>query len=88
MNIPLVTVTCQRDLQLLELQAQSFDRYLQEKSSIIIIVNELDSTEWDTYFLNNISHYYKRHNLTVLYKKDFDLDWTLFEKNVVVTSWI
>jgi hypothetical protein len=88
MNIPLVTVTCQRDLQLLELQAQSFDRYLQEKSSIIIIVNELDSTEWDTYFLNNISHYYKRHNLTVLYKKDFDLDWTLFEKNFIVTSWI
>ena len=87
-DCPLVTVTCQRDLPLLELQAQSFDRYLHENSSILIIVNELDPTDWNKYFLENISHYYKRHNVTVLYNKDFKIDWTLFEKNIVVTSWI
>lgn len=87
-DCPLVTVTCQRDLPLLELQAQSFDKYLQEKSSIIVVVNEIDPTEWQRYFLDNISHYYQRHNLTILYNKDFQIDWSLFEKNVVVTSWI
>jgi len=87
-NCPLVTVTCQRDLPLLELQAQSFDKYLQEKSSIIIIVNEIDPTGWNETFFKDIIHLYKRHNLTVLYAKDFDIDLSLSCGSFVVTNWV
>jgi hypothetical protein len=86
-NCPLVVVTCQRDLQLLDLQAQSFDRYLVEGSSIIIIVNEKDPTAWNEEFFKNIEKWYKRHHYTIFYKKDFDIDWDLFYKNEPVTGW-
>jgi len=85
---PLVTVTCRRDLSLLELQAQSFDKYLQEKSAIIIIVNETDPTAWNESFSTNIAHLYKRHNLTILYARDFAIDWDLSISNLIVTRWI
>lgn len=84
---PLVTVTCQRDLWLLDLQAQSFDRYLQDGSSTIIIVNEKDPSAWNEVFFKDIEKWYKRHNYRIFYSKDFDIDWDLFYKNEVVTGW-
>lgn len=86
-DCPLITVTCQRDLSLLDLQAQSFDRFLYEGSTIIIIVNEKDPTTWNEHFFNNIEKWYKRHHYTIFYRKDFDIDWNLFYKNEPVTGW-
>jgi Family of unknown function (DUF6492) len=75
-HLPIVTISCTRDLALLELQAQSINKYLAEKSKIYIIVNEYDSREWYSYFTTNLKHYYDRHNLTLLYRTDFDAPWS------------
>ena len=74
-NTPIVTVTCERDLALLDLQAQSIFNYLDESTPIYIIVNELDPTYWNEYFNQHIKHYYSKHNLTILYRKDFEGEW-------------
>jgi hypothetical protein len=87
-SCPLITVTCVRDLALLDLQAQSFDRFLESESNIIIVVNEKDPSYWKEYFFANIEKWYKRHNLKIYYKDDFDIDWDLFLKNEPVTGWI
>jgi Family of unknown function (DUF6492) len=77
-TIPLVTVTCVRDLYLLELQAQSLSIYLKPGHDVIVIVNENDPTEWDRYFDANIRQFYFKHNLQVFYRKDFLIDWSHF----------
>lgn len=89
MNCPLVTVSCIRDLSLLELQAQSFDRYLPDKTRIILIINELpvDHPVWFEYFHSNIEKYYKRHNLEIYKDTDFDFDWTVDFRQKEVTGW-
>jgi len=39
-------------------------------------VNEENSEEWDDFFNNNLKAYYKNHKLTVLYRKDFESEWS------------
>jgi hypothetical protein len=85
---PIVTVTCERDLSLLELQAQSFDRFLYENSEIIIVVNEKDPSKWKDFYQKNIEKWYKRHSVKIYYHSDFDINWNLFIKNDQVTGWV
>ena len=63
---PIITVTCERDLDMLELQAQSIARYLNTATPVFIVVNEDNTTSWFDYFDRNIRHYYSNHSLTVL----------------------
>lgn len=89
MTCPLVTVSCLRDLSLLELQAQSFDQYLADNSEVVIIVNEINDSksQWYEYFYVNIEKYYKRHNLKIYNSSDFDFDWSVNFRNTEVTGW-
>jgi hypothetical protein len=74
-KLPVVTVTCIRDLPLLELQAQSISLYLDKTCPVWIIVNEEDTAPWFDYFDKHIRNYYKEHNLTILTLEDFDGEW-------------
>lgn len=74
-KLPIITVTCTRDLPLLELQAQSICLYLDKSCPVWIIVNETDTTEWFEYFNKNIRDYYKDHKLTLLTLSEFDGEW-------------
>jgi hypothetical protein len=73
--VPIVTVTCLRDLSLLELQAQSIHQYLDTKTPIYLIVNESATAKWFDYFDQHIKHYYRNHQLTVLTRDNFDAPW-------------
>ena len=70
---PIVVVSCFNQLALLELQAQSISKHLKGKHDIFIIVNELDTAPWDSYFKEKIEHYYAEHNLHIKYVSDFDI---------------
>jgi hypothetical protein len=85
---PLVTVSCIRDLSLLDLQAQSLDRYLEDNASIILIVNELDPEKWQTQFDKKIKDLYKRHRLQIYYVNDFDADLSVDFGNEAVNGWL
>jgi hypothetical protein len=74
-NIPIITVTCFRDLPMLNLQAQSINLYLDKSVPVYIVVNEDDPTNWKIEFSQHIEQYYKNHNLTILYRTDFEGDW-------------
>lgn len=77
-NTPVITVTCARDLPLLDLQAQSIEKYLDQNNPVYIVVNEEDPSLWLEYFKNHIEHRYKNHNLTVITKNEFPGDWWLW----------
>lgn len=85
-SFPLVVVTCNRDLALLDLQAQSIQQYLEPGTTVYIIVNEADPAQWNEYFDKNIRHYYHQHNLIVLYKQEFEAAWAL-RKNTISAGW-
>jgi hypothetical protein len=88
--IPIVTVTCLRDLPLLDLQAQSINNYLNTDCPLYIVVNEKDPTEWDSYFNKHLRQYYDKHHLTIVYLKDFDgawEDWIPSDKNPWSVGW-
>ena len=85
-KIPLVTVTCARDLHLLELQAQSIQQHLVASHDVYIVVNESDTIAWFEYFNQNIKHYYKQHNLTIICRDEFDVQWALWV-NGKVNNW-
>jgi hypothetical protein len=70
-KIPVITITCIRDLPMLRLQAQSMYLYLDKSTPIYIVVNEENPKEWDTVFNKEIKQYYQHHNLTILYRTDF-----------------
>jgi len=70
---PIVVVSCFNQLALLELQAQSISKHLKGKHDIFIIVNEIDTAPWDSYFKEKIEHYYANHNLHVMYVSNFDI---------------
>lgn len=70
---PIVVVSCFNQLALLELQAQSISKHLKGKHDIFIIVNEIDTAPWDSYFKEKIEHYYANHNLHVMHVSDFDI---------------
>lgn len=74
-NTPIITVTCVRDLPMLDLQAQGINLYLSPDCPVYIVVNEDDPSKWDEVFNTKIRHYYNNHNLTVLYKQDFSSYW-------------
>jgi hypothetical protein len=74
-NTPVITVTCLRDLPLLDLQAQSISNYLDVDCPIVIVVNEENSTAWDDYFNLHLRHYYNKHHLTIIYRADFASEW-------------
>ena len=74
-NIPIVTVSCIRDLSLHELQAQSIFNYLPTDCEVYIIVNEKDTTEWFDEFNKSIKKYYINHNLTIFTLEDFQGNW-------------
>lgn len=71
---PFVTVTCARDLALLELQAQSMSLYAPTGTKIYLVVNERDPSDWQAYFEEHIRHYYKDLDLTVCYLKEFEVE--------------
>lgn len=72
MTCPIVVVACNRDLPLLELQAQSIHKYLPADSKIYIIVNEVDNLTWFAQF-EKFKHYYDNHFLTIFQLDDFDI---------------
>jgi hypothetical protein len=89
-NIPVITVTCTRDLPMLHLQAQSINRYLDRSTPLYIVVNEENPQEWDTVFNKEIKHYYQHHNLTILYRTDFAGAWNSWiasDKNPWACGW-
>lgn len=66
-----VIVGCNRDLALLEFQAQSIKKYLTTPQDILLIVNEPDPTS----FLNKLNKFkdcYEKHNLSIKTLDDFD----------------
>ena len=79
-----VTVTCIRDLPLLELQAQGVCKYLDRINPIVIVVNEADSAPWFDYFDQHIRHYYDKHDLTILTRNiDFPGPWQVFKPHMI-----
>lgn len=74
-NTPIVTVTCTRDLPLLELQAQGIFHYLDPNCPVYIIVNEDKPIEWLDKFNKNIKQYYEKHKLTILFRDAFPGEW-------------
>jgi len=74
-NTPIVTVTCTRDLPLLELQAQSVYHYLDTECPVYIIVNESNMLDWLDYFDKNIRHFYDKHKLKILFRDAFPGEW-------------
>lgn len=74
-NIPVITVTCFRDLALLDLQAQGVSQYLDTSCPVFLVVNEPDPTAWEQYFNQHLRHYYSKHQLTIIYRKDFEGEW-------------
>lgn len=74
---PIVVVSCLRDIKLLALQAQSLDKWLEEPHDIYVLVNEtILEDEWNRQFDLYCRKWYQRHNLNVLYKKEFDCLWS------------
>ena len=89
-TIPVVTVTCFRDLPLLDLQAQSISNYLSSECPVYIIVNEENPADWDKYFNEHLCHYYNSHKLTILYRQDFESAWNEWlpsQKNPWAVGW-
>jgi hypothetical protein len=75
-NTPIVTVTCVRDLPMLDLQAQSILHYLDRNMAVYLIVNEEDPAEWFKFFDKHIRHYYQNHKLTVFTRDEFKGAWS------------
>jgi hypothetical protein len=89
-NIPIITVTCLRDLPLLNLQAQSISQYLKPNCHLYIVVNEEDSSQWNRYFDQHLRQYYSKHKLTILYRQDFESAWSEWipsQKNPWSVGW-
>lgn len=89
-NIPVITVTCVRDLPMLHLQAQSICLYLDRATPVFIVVNEEDPQEWNSVFNKTIKQYYQHHDVTLLYRADFAgawNSWVASEKNPWACGW-
>jgi hypothetical protein len=63
---------------MLDLQAQSIQRYLYKTAPTIIIVNEADAGPWFRVFDAEIRHRYQEHDLTILTQQDWDIPWHLW----------
>lgn len=82
-NLPIVIVTCIRDLPMLCLQAESMKTYYNNwlphdypKTDLYIIVNEPNDNRyhWDSHFEHIIKEY-ERFNVTVIYRDEFNCSW-------------
>ena len=71
----IITVSCIRDLAMLELQAQGIFNFLDKSCPVYIIINEENTDEWFNYFNTLIKHYYQNHTLTIITKKEFVAQW-------------
>jgi hypothetical protein len=67
----IVVIGCERDLALLELQAQSMAEYLPAGQEIILIINEKDPTNFVKGF-EKFSHYYNNFALKIFDRDCFD----------------
>lgn len=96
-NLPIVLVTCIRDLPMLCLQAESMKTYYNTwlpsdyKTKLYIIVNEPNERldHWNAHF-EHISKEYERFNVTVFYRDQFAGDWNSWipsEKNPWSVGW-
>lgn len=74
-NTPIITISCVRDLALLDLQAQSIFNFLDHSCPVYLIVNEPDPNEWVTYFNTHLKKYYVNHKLTILFRSSFEGEW-------------
>ena len=81
MSCSILTVICERDLALFELQAESFSLYLAPGHMIIIVINENNPASCLEYYQKNISKYLKEHTVTIFDKDDFDVDWDRHHKS-------
>ncbi len=89
-KIPVITITCIRDLPMLHLQAQSIYLYLDRSTPVYIVVNEENPEEWNSVFNQEIKHLYQHHNLTILYRTDFVGAWNSWiasDKNPWASGW-
>ena len=71
----IITVSCIRDLPMLELQGQSIFNFLDKTCPVYIVVNEDETDNWFDYFNKNVRHYYQNHNLTIFTKQEFVSNW-------------
>ena len=67
----IVVIGCERDLDMLELQAQSMSKYLPEGQEIILIVNEDNPQKFLKGFFK-FNHYYDKFNLMLVKKDHFN----------------
>ena len=67
-----VVIGCERDLDMLELQAQSMSLYLPKGQEIILIINEDDPQKFLKGF-SKFGHYYDNFNLMIVKKDHFNL---------------
>ncbi len=98
-NIPIVVISCIRDLPMLALQAHSMSIYYNnwlpanlKKQDIYIIINESkkDEAEWYTTFNQLIKHWYEPFNLKILSRDDIPCSWSKWvpsQKNPWAVGW-
>ena len=68
-----VVIGCERDLALLEFQAQSMEKYLTAGQDILLLINEKDTTSFFEGF-DKFKYYYNKFNLTIKSLADFDFN--------------
>lgn len=82
-NLPIVIVTCNRDLPMLHLQAESMKNYYNSwlpadypKTDLYVVVNEPKERlhKWNINF-EHIKKEYERFNVTVIYRDEFKCNW-------------
>ena len=84
-TIPLVVISCLRDIPMLALQAKSMHTYYQDWlpenqrfADIFIIVNEdqkTDQNEWLKQYQDIVQEWHKCFNIKIIYKHEFQANW-------------
>ena len=74
-NTPIITITCVRDLALLDLQAQSIFNFLDHSCPVYLVVNEAEPSAWLEYFNTHLRKYYVNHSLKILFRASFGNEW-------------
>ena len=83
-NIPIVVISCNRDIDMLALQAHSLYTYYeswltdeQRSADIYIVVNESGEKvdHWNEQYNSRIKEWHRPFNVKILYKDDFVGDW-------------
>ncbi len=98
-NIPIVVISCIRDIPMLALQAHSMFIYYNnwlpksfQNQDIYIVINEPKDheTEWYKTFDHLVRHWYEPFNLTILSRDDIPCtwnQWTPSQKNPWAVGW-